>query len=127
MKRILLIGCGGSGKSTLSKKLEALLGIEVIHLDEYYWKPYWVESNKEEWANVVKKLMAGEKWIMDGNYGGTMDMRIKRADTIIFLNYSTFTCTSRIIKRVFQYRIRIRFCFLGFTLVVYDYNGLYSY
>ena len=89
MKRVMVIGCGGAGKSTFSKKLGQLTGLEVIHLDQYYWKPNWEESDKEEWNQLATQLATKPSWIMDGNYGGTMDIRIARADTIIYLDFST--------------------------------------
>ena len=102
MKRIMIIGCGGAGKSTLSRKIHDILGVQLIHLDQYYWNPNWVETEKEQWASIVENLVNKKNWVMDGNYGGTMDIRIARADTIIFLNYPTLICLFRVVKRVFQ-------------------------
>ncbi len=102
MDRVMIIGCCGAGKSTFSKRLSQLTGLEVIHLDQYYWKPNWEESDKEEWTDLVKKLAGKPQWIMDGNYGGTMDIRMARADTIIYLDYSTAKCLWRITKRILK-------------------------
>jgi len=103
MQRILVLGCCGAGKSTLSKKLSTITGLELIHLDQHYWKPNWTETPKPEWENIVTQLAAKSKWIIDGNYGGTMDIRLKRADTVVFMDYSTTTCLWRITKRIWKY------------------------
>lgn len=103
MDRLLIVGCCGAGKSTLSYSIKSILGHELIHLDQYYWKPDWVETPKEEWEAIVKDLIAKDQWIMDGNYGGTLDMRISRADTIVFLDASTPKCLYRVIKRILKY------------------------
>jgi adenylate kinase family enzyme len=104
----MIIGCGGSGKSTLANKLSTLLNIEAIHLDQYYWNPGWVETKPEEWTKKVRFLVQKEKWVMDGNYGGTMDIRIPKADMIIFLNFPTFTCLRRVLKRTFKHLGKVR-------------------
>jgi len=108
MKRIMVLGCCGAGKSTLSKKLAAQLQLPIIHLDQHYWKPNWVESEKAEWEKVVQELAAKENWIMDGNYGGTIGIRLQRADTIIYLDYSTATCFWRVLKRIFTHWHQVR-------------------
>lgn len=102
MKRVMIIGCGGSGKSTLARKLHALTGLPLFHLDQYFWKPNWVELDKAEWETKIRQLAAQEVWIMDGNYGGTMDIRLQRADTIIFMDRSRWLNLSRLLKRLIQ-------------------------
>ena len=100
----MIIGCCGAGKSTFAKKLGNILPLEVIHLDQHYWQPNWTETAKEEWEEIVSKLAQKESWIIDGNYGGTMDLRIDRADTIIYLDYPTWKCLWRITKRIIKHR-----------------------
>jgi adenylate kinase family enzyme len=103
MQRIAVIGCGGSGKSTLACQLGAILGIEVIHLDTLYWRPGWVEPPKDEWRRRVEELVRRETWILDGNYGGTLEIRLAAADTILFLDLPRTVCLWRAIRRRFQY------------------------
>ena len=108
MKRILVIGSGGAGKSTFSTKLGGLLGLPVIHLDQAYWKPGWEKPSKEEWSATVDSLVAQDLWIMDGNFGGTLPQRIKRADAIILLDVSRWICLWRVARRAVKYRGRHR-------------------
>ncbi len=108
MKRILIIGCPGAGKTTLAFKLQEKLDVEIIHLDQAYWKANWTETPKEEWQKKVEQLIEKDQWIMDGNYGGTMDIRMERADTILFLDFSTLTCLYRVIKRTIQFKGQTR-------------------
>jgi adenylate kinase family enzyme len=104
MKRILVIGSGGSGKSTVATKLGDLLNLEVIHLDKFFWKSGWVEPPRDEWLKTVTELVDRDSWIIDGNYSGTLELRMQRCDTIIFLDLSRLVCLWRIVKRNLQYR-----------------------
>lgn len=79
-----------------------------MHLDQQYWHPGWRETDNQEWTKRVKDLSSRPRWIMDGNYGGTLDMRMERADTIIFLDYPTTTCLWRITKRIMLYHGQVR-------------------
>lgn len=99
MRKIAVIGSPGSGKSTLSRKLAALLGIEAVHLDALYWQPGWVETPPERWDEIVREIVNRDSWIIDGHYGRTLDMRLVAADTVILLNMSRFRCMWRAIKR----------------------------
>jgi adenylate kinase family enzyme len=108
LQKILVIGCCGAGKSTFSKKLQSILNLELIHLDQYYHKPNWEETKQEEWEKIVNSLVQKPSWIMDGNYSGTMDVRIKSAETIIYLDYPTLKCFWRVIIRIFKYHGVVR-------------------
>lgn len=108
MEKILIIGSGGAGKSTFARRLGALTGIEVFHLDSLYWKPGWIEPSKEEWMKTVEKLLEKDEWILDGNFGGTMDARFTACDTVIFLDFSPLVCTYRIISRRLKYHNQTR-------------------
>ena len=108
MKRIVIIGSGGAGKSTLARQMGDILGVEVIHLDGLYWKPGWVNTPSDQWRTIVEGLLARESWVMDGNYSGTLDIRIPAADTIVYLDFATAVCVWRIFRRLIQYRHRQR-------------------
>ena len=103
LQKILVIGCCGAGKSTFSKKLQSILNLELIHLDQYYHKPNWEEPKQEEWEKTVNSLVQKPSWIMDGTYNRTMDVRIKSADTIIYLDYPTLKCFWRVIIRILKH------------------------
>lgn len=108
MDRILIIGCGGAGKTTLANQLARHLGHRVIHLDQYFWNSGWQETPADKWNVKVRQLVAGNRWIMDGNYGGTLDMRANAADTIVFLDYNTWICLWGILWRRVRYHGRSR-------------------
>jgi adenylate kinase family enzyme len=104
MKKILIIGSGGAGKSTFARRLGAILNLEVIHLDSVYWRPGWVEPPKAEWRKTVEGLLARDSWILDGNYSGTLDLRLEACDTVIFLDLPRLICLWRVVKRWRVYR-----------------------
>lgn len=104
MNRVLVIGSSGAGKSTFSRRLADITGLPLIHLDRFFWKPGWVETDKAEWSNTVARALEGERWIIDGNYGGTMEMRLAACDTAIFLDLPRTICTYRVVKRLLVYR-----------------------
>lgn len=108
MKRVLVIGPGGSGKSTFARRLGVVLGLEVIHLDSFYWSAEWTKPSNEDWITKVNELISGESWIIDGNYGGTLAQRVDRCDTIIFLDMPRTLCLWRVTKRRLTYRNRSR-------------------
>ena len=86
MKKIIVIGCPGSGKSTLSKKLHHKLGIPVIHLDMLYWNSDKTRVNKEDFDKKLEEVLIDDSWIIDGNFRRTLELRIKESDTVIFLD-----------------------------------------
>lgn len=100
MQRVLVIGSPGAGKSTLSRELARRTGLPVIHLDAEYWRAGWIGPDTNEWIARTREIVAGERWIVDGNYGSTLGRRLSRADTVIWLDYSTPLCLWRVIRRV---------------------------
>jgi adenylate kinase family enzyme len=99
VERVAIIGPGGSGKSRLATELGRRLDLPVIHLDDLYWKPGWVEPAPDEWEALNRQLVDGERWILDGNYGGTMEIRLAAADTIVFLDLPPLLCIWRVLRR----------------------------
>lgn len=100
MKRIIVMGVSaGVGKSTFARKLGERLGIDVCHLDKLYWKPNWVEASLEEFVAAQEKIVALDQWIIEGNYANTYDIRVKNADTIIYLELPLGVCLYRVFKR----------------------------
>lgn len=108
MRKVLVIGSGGAGKSTFARRLGQLLDIEVIHLDALYWNAGWVETPKPVWAERVAELVKRPAWIMDGNYSGTFDIRLKACDAVVFLDMPRPLCLWRVLKRFMRYRKRSR-------------------
>lgn len=108
MRRILVIGSAGAGKSTLALRLGARLGLEVIHLDAEHWRSGWVEPPREEWAARVEELLRRDAWVMDGNYSGTLARRLEACDAVVFLDLPRTLCVWRVLKRVVTYRAQTR-------------------
>jgi len=99
-QRIMIIGCSGSGKSTLARKLARHTGLPIIHLDQEFWHADWVQTERMEWVERVWDLTEEEAWIMDGNYAGTMRIRLTRADLVIWLDFPTWLCLLRAVLRI---------------------------
>lgn len=108
MQRVLVIGSGGSGKTTLARRLGARLGLAVVHLDALYWRAGWVEPPREVWRERVAELARREAWVMDGNYSGTLEQRLAACDTVVFLDLPRTLCLWRVLKRGLTYHGRSR-------------------
>ena len=105
MKKILVIGSSGAGKSTFARRLHQLTSLPLVHLDQLYWKPNWVETtDKAEWKRTIENALRDDAWILDGNYSGTLEMRLEKCDTVIFLDLPRLLCVYRILKRVALYK-----------------------
>lgn len=76
MKRIMIIGSGGAGKSTLARQLGERLQLDVYHLDALMWRPGWEIAPREERIDIQKQLVKKDEWIIDGNFGNTLDLRL---------------------------------------------------
>ena len=99
MKRIIVIGCPGSGKSTLSRALHIKTGIPLYHLDMMYWNPDKTTVEKEVFYDRLRRVLEEDTFIIDGNYQSTMEMRLKACDTVFFLDYPVDICLEGIAVR----------------------------
>jgi adenylate kinase family enzyme len=106
-RRILILGSAGAGKTTFATRLGEMLGLPVIHLDSEYWRPGWQHTPAEEWGARVDDLVGRDEWVMDGNYGGTLERRLSRAHATVFLDVHRLTCLRRVILRSWRYRGRV--------------------
>jgi len=103
MKRVVIIGCAGSGKTSLAKTLSALTGNPVVHIDTILWTcegRTWIKRPTEEIRELIQSATAGDSWIFEGEGYSNISSRICRADTLIFLDLPTATCLMRVIKRM---------------------------
>jgi len=120
MKRVIVVGRGAAGKSTLARRLSEISQLPLIELDKIFWQPGLVATPREQWIVTQEKLAAEPEWIMDGDLGphDTLEARLPKADTIIFLDFSLVRCVWRAIRRsrerldfwrwVFLYRRKYR-------------------
>src|SRR3989337_3887231 len=98
MQRVLVIGPCGAGKSAAAIELGHLLDLPVYPLDRLHWREGWIESSREELLEAFAPMLAAERWLIDGNYGGTMSERVERADTVVYLDYPTWICLWRALQ-----------------------------
>jgi adenylate kinase family enzyme len=111
MERIAVIGCGGSGKTTLSRRLGELLELPVIHIDDQYWREVdgaRIESTPEQWRQRHRELVARDRWVIDGMKLGVLEERLAAASAVIFLDLPAVACLSGIARRWLRFRGRDR-------------------
>lgn len=104
-KKILILGCPGSGKTTLSLELARSTGLPCYHLDDLFWKKGWVPVEKSIFIEKIKEIVDKDQWILEGNYSEYLDIRLPKADTVIFLEESTITCLWRVLKRAISLKL----------------------
>jgi adenylate kinase family enzyme len=103
LQKVAIIGSCGAGKSTLAVNLGRKLDLPVIHLDAYYWQSGWQETDAPRWLQIQEELIKKSHWIIDGNYGNTLDIRLAAADTVIWLDFNRYLCLWRVGKRYLKY------------------------
>lgn len=108
MNRILILGSCGAGKSTFARKLHQKTGLPLVHLDQHYHLPNWEEPSTADWRATVQELVQPSQWIIDGNYGSSIDLTFGAADTVLYLDASTPTCLWRVLKRTWTYHGKVR-------------------
>lgn len=101
MKRVVILGPGASGKSTLATHLSAITGLPVVELDKVFWRSGLAPTPRDQWIKMQERLAAQNEWIMDGDLGpyDAVQARLQAADTIIFLDFSLVRCAWRAIRR----------------------------
>lgn len=102
--RIIILGCSGSGKSTYAKNLSEHTGLPLIHLDNVWWKTDRTHITRDEFDQKLEELLQADRWIIDGDYSRTYEVRFRACDTVIFLDYSEEICMNGITERVGKHR-----------------------
>ena len=102
MRRVLIIGNAGSGKSTFGRKLAEKTGLPLVHLDKIYWRGNWEHLTREEFDKALQAELEKEEWIIDGNFNRTLPHRLDYCDTVFFFDLPTITCLWGVTKRVLQ-------------------------
>ena len=103
-KRILVLGCPGSGKSFFSDRLHEKTGIPLVHLDNVWWRADRTHITREEFDRQLESLLKSDQWILDGDYSRTYETRIRACDLVFFLDFSEAVCMDGIMKRVGMHR-----------------------
>ena len=99
MNKAIIIGCPGSGKSTFSRALHEKTNLPLYHLDMLYWNSDRTTVSKEVFRERLQSVLVLKKWIIDGNYGSTIEMRLKECDTVFFLDYPLEVCIDGVRQR----------------------------
>jgi adenylate kinase family enzyme len=101
VKRVVVLGCGGAGKSRLALALGERTGLPVVHLDHIFWRPGWTPAPEDEAGRALAEVVAQDRWILDGNFLSRLGPeRLQRADTVVFLDLPRRTCLRRALWRL---------------------------
>lgn len=98
--RIIILGCSGSGKSTFARRLQGITGLTLIHLDNLWWRADGTHVSREAFDRALAAALAGERWIIDGDFRRTYAARFRACDTVFFLDYDEETCLAGIEARI---------------------------
>lgn len=99
MEKVIVIGCPGAGKSTFSRELNKITGLPLYHLDLLNWNSDKTTVGKEVFYDRLQNILILDKWIIDGNYLSSLELRIRECDTVFFLDYSSDVCINGIMER----------------------------
>jgi adenylate kinase family enzyme len=102
---VAVIGSPGGGKSTLAIALARSTGLPLVHLDREHWGANWTEPPEADWQRRNCELVAGQRWIIDGNYGSTLETRLERATMVVWLDLPTRDCLWGAVRRAVHYRL----------------------
>ena len=100
MKKVLVIGCPGAGKSTFARRLREETGLPLFHLDMIWHKPDRTNISREEFDRKLTEILEKDKWIIDGNYDRTLEVRFKHCDTVFLLDLPTELCLQGVRNRI---------------------------
>ncbi len=100
MKKVIVIGCPGSGKTTFAEKLNKLTGLPIYYLDAIWHKPDKTHIPREEFDRRISEIFAAPEWIIDGNYSRTIEMRLKECDTVFLFDLPTEVCLQGATERI---------------------------
>jgi adenylate kinase family enzyme len=99
VERVAVVGPGGAGKTVFANRLSLRTGLPVVHLDRIFYRDGWELSPREEAVAELERAIAGDRWIVDGNFLDVGDSRFERADTVVFLDPPRWLCVWRIVSR----------------------------
>jgi len=102
LKKIMIFGRPGSGKSTFALKLHYKIKVPLYHLDKYFFEANWIERNYQDFLDDQQAIVNKDGWIIDGNSTKSLEMRWQRAELVLFFNYSKWICLFRVFKRLFS-------------------------
>lgn len=103
-RKVLIVGCGGAGKSTLAVDMGKRFGLPIVHLDKLWWLPNWQTRSEQEFDELLNGELVKDDWIIEGNYLRTFKTRLKYADFCIFLDYDTELCVQSVYERAEKYK-----------------------
>ena len=103
-RKVLIVGCGGAGKSTLAMEMGKRFGLPIVHLDKLWWLPNWQTRSEQEFDEILFGELTKNDWIIEGNFFRTFKTRLKHADFCIFLDYDTELCMKSVYERAEKYK-----------------------